>query len=145
MTQDFLKEILTKYKTVAIVGLSRDPLKDSYKVAEYLKKHGFSIVPVNPFTAEVLGEKCYKSLIDMPAEIQRTLEIVDIFRPSAEVLPIVEQVVQIKKLHGVPYAIWMQLGIVNEQAVETARKEGLTVIMDKCIMREHKRLTAQHA
>jgi hypothetical protein len=76
----------------------------------------------------------------MPAEVQKTLEIVDIFRPSAGILPIVEQVVQMKKLYNVPYVVWTQLGIINEQAAEQARKAGLTVIMDKCMMREHRRL-----
>jgi len=140
LSQNNIREILTKYKTVAIVGLSRDPTKDSYRVAEYLKKHSFHIVSVNPFVDEVLGEKSYKSLLDLPVGVQKTLDIVDIFRPSAEVSPIMEQVVHLKKSHAVPYVVWMQLGITNEQAAETARREGLTVVMNKCIMREHKRL-----
>jgi len=135
-----LKEILTRYRTVAVVGVSRDSSKDSYRMAEYLKKHGFRIVPINPFADEVLGEKSYKSLLDMPANVQKTLEIVDVFRPSAEVLPVVEQAVQLKKLYGVPYVVWMQLGIINEQAAEKARKVGLIVVMDKCMMQEHRRL-----
>jgi predicted CoA-binding protein len=138
-----LREILTKYKTVAVVGLSKDPSKDSHRVAEYLKNHGFHIIPVNPSAEEILGEKCYKTLLDMPAEIQNTVEIVDIFRPSAEVLPIAEQAIQLKRLHGVPYVVWMQLGIINEQAAEMARKAGLTVVMDRCMMQEHKRLFKQ--
>ena len=140
LDRDYVREILTRYKTVAVVGLSRDPSKDSYRVAEYLKRHGFHIVPINPFADEVLGEKSYKSLLDMPAEVQKSLEIVDVFRPSAEVLSIANQVVQLKKKHGMPYVVWMQLGIINEQAAETARKAGLTVIMDKCMMQEHRRL-----
>ena len=140
MDRDDLREILTRYKTVAVVGLSRDPSKDSYRVAEYLKRRSFHIVPINPFADEVLGEKSYKSLLDMPAEVQKSLEIVDVFRPSAEVLSIANQVVQLKKKHGMPYVVWMQLGIINEQAAETARKAGLTVIMDKCMMQEHRRL-----
>jgi hypothetical protein len=141
---DDAREILTIYKTVAVVGLSRDPSKDSYRVAEYLKKHGFHIVPINPFADEVLGEKSYKSLLDMPAEVQKTLEIADIFRPSAEILPIVEQVIQLKKLFGVPYVVWMQLGIINDQAAETAKNAGLTVVMDKCMMQQHSRLFASN-
>ena len=145
MDRDDVTEILTRYKTVAVVGLSRDLSKDSYQVAEYLKKQGFHIVPINPFAGEVLGEKSYKSLLDMPAEVQKTLEIVDIFRPSAEVLPIIEQVVHLKKLIGVPYVVWMQLGIVNTQAAETAKKAGLTVVMDKCMMQQHRRLFTSKA
>ena len=140
MDHDEVKEILTRYKTVAIIGLSRDPSKDSYRVAEYLKKHGFHVVPINPASNEILGKKSYKSLIDMPAEVQKTLEIVDVFRPSEDVLPIVNQAVQLKKLHGVPYVVWMQLGIINEQAAEKARDAGLVVVMDKCMMQEHRRL-----
>jgi predicted CoA-binding protein len=145
LDRDDVKEILTKYKTVAVVGLSRDPSKDSYKVAEYLRKHGFHIVPINPFADEVLSEKSYKSLSDMPAEVQKTIEIVDIFRPSAEVLSIVEQVVQMRKLYNVPYVVWMQLGIINEQAAETAKTAGLSVVMDKCMMQQHHRLFASNA
>jgi len=140
LDHDEVKEILTRYKTVAIIGLSRDPSKDSYRVAEYLKKHGFHVVPINPASNEILGKKSYKSLIDMPAEVQKTLEIVDVFRPSEDVLPIVNQAVQLKKLHGVPYVVWMQLGIINEQAAEKARDAGLVVVMDKCMMQEHRRL-----
>jgi len=131
---------LTAYKTVAIVGVSRNPSKDSYRVAEYLKKQGFFVVPVNPFAEEVLGEKSYRSLFDIPAGVQKTIEIVDVFRPAEDVPLIVEQAIQLKKLHGVPYVVWMQLGIINEQAAKKARKAGLTVVMDKCMMREHQRL-----
>lgn len=145
MSQDDTREILTKYKTVAVVGLSQNPSKDSYRVAEYLKNHGFRIVPINPFTDEVLDVKSYKSLLDMPVEIQKTLEIVDIFRPSAEVLPIVEQAIKLKRMHGVPHVVWMQLEIINEQAAETARNAGLTVVMNNCMMREHKRLFANRS
>jgi len=140
LNQNGIREILTNYKTVAVVGLSRDPSKPSYSVGAYLKKHGFHIVPINPSADEILGEKSYKSLLDMPTEIQKTIEIVDIFRPSEEVPPVVEQAIQLKKMHGRPCVVWMQLGIVNEQAAATARKAGLTVVMDKCMMQEHNRL-----
>jgi len=141
MSREDVKEILTKYKTVAVVGLSRDPSKYSYVVADYLRKHGFTIIPVNPFTEEVMGLKSYKNLLEVPVEVQKTIEIVDIFRPSADVPPIVEQAVQLRKLHGVPHVIWMQLDIINEQAAEMARKAGMKVVMDKCMMREHHALS----
>ena len=140
MSQNEIKEILTRYRTVAVIGLSREPGKDSYRVSAYLKKHGFRIIPVNPFADEVLGGKSYKSLLEMPREIQKTIEIVDVFRPAKDVPPIVEQAIKLKELFGKPYVVWMQLGIVNEQAAEAAEKAGLTVIMDKCVMLEHKRL-----
>jgi predicted CoA-binding protein len=139
LSQNRIKEALTKYNTVAVVGLSREPDKDSYRVSAYLKKHGFSIIPVNPFADEILGEKSYKSLLDIPSEIQKNIEIVDVFRPAKDVPPIVEQAVKLKETYGKPYVIWMQLGIVNKQAAESAKKAGLTVIMDKCMMVEHKR------
>ncbi|MEM2089241.1 MAG: CoA-binding protein [Thermoproteota archaeon] len=127
-------------KTIAVVGISREPSKDSHKVANYLKANGYRIVPINPFEDEVLGEKCYKNLLETPEEVQKTIEVVDIFRPSQEVLPIVEQAIRLKQKHGKPLFIWMQLGIVNTQAAELAEKAGLTVIMNRCMMSEHKRL-----
>ena len=140
MSQNEIKEILTRYRTVAVVGLSREPGKDSYRVSAYLKKHGFRIIPVNPFADEVLGEKSYKSLLEIPREIQKTIEIVDVFRPVKDVPPIVEQAIKLKEMFGKPYVVWMQLGIVNEQAAEVARKAGLIVVMDKCMMVEHQHL-----
>jgi predicted CoA-binding protein len=140
LSQNEIKKILSKSKTIAVVGLSREPDKDSYRVAAYLKKQGFRIVPVNPFADEILGEKSYKSLLDIPVEIQKTLEVVDVFRPAKDVPAIVEQAVKLKAIHGRPRVVWMQLGIVNAQAAETAKKAGLTVVMDKCMMVEHRRL-----
>ena len=139
MSRNEIREILTRYKTVAVVGLSREPDKDSYRVSAYLKEHGFRIIPVNPFADEVLGERSYKSLLDIPTEIQRTVEVVDVFRPAKDVPPIVDQAVKLKEMYGKPYVVWMQLGIVNEQAAETAKQAGLTVVMNKCMMVEHKR------
>ena len=138
--QDQIRETLTKYKTIAVVGLSKEPEKDSHRVSIYMKQHGYHIIPINPFADEVLGEKSYKSLLDVPAQIRKTIEIVDVFRPANDVPPIVDQVIQLKALYGRPFVVWMQIGIVNEQAAEAARKAGFTVIMDKCIMVEHEQL-----
>jgi len=140
LIDNIIKDVLTKFKTVAIVGLSRDPQKASYQIPEYLKEHGFHIIPINPFVDMVLGEKSYKSLLDIPVDIQRTIEIVDIFRPSEDVMPIVEQAIQLRRMLGVPYVVWMQLGIVNQEAAEKAKKAGLIVVMDHCMMLEHKRI-----
>jgi predicted CoA-binding protein len=139
MGKDVTRRILSEYKNVAVVGLSSDSARPSYGVADYLKNHGFHIVPVNPFVAEVFGEKSYKSLLEMPVEIQRTIEVVDIFRRSEDVLPIVEQAIQMRRLYGTLRVVWMQLGVVNEQAADLARKEGLIVVMDKCMKQEHQR------
>jgi len=127
---------------VAVVGLSRNSAKDSYQVAEYLKSNGYNIIPINPFADEVLDKKCYKSLLDMPEDLQKKIEIVDIFRPSQDVPPIVDQAIQLRKKHGKPYVIWMQLGIVNEEAAKRAVEAGFTVIMDKCMKIEHGRFSA---
>ena len=139
--QNQIIDILKKYRTIAVVGLSKEPEKDSHKVSAYLKQHGYRIIPVNPFADEVLGEKSYKSLLDIPPEIQKTIEIVDVFRPSKDVPQIVDQAIKLKAMFSRPFVVWMQLGIVNEQAAEDARKAGLIVVMDKCMMIEHHRLT----
>ena len=141
MSKDVIQEVLSKCETIAVVGLSREPEKDSYQVAKYIQKHGGRIVPVNPFAGKILGEKSYNSLLDIPVEIQKEIDIVDVFRQAKDVPPIVKQAIQLRKKYGKPLAFWMQLGIVNEKASATARKAGLTVIMDKCLMKEHKKLS----
>jgi hypothetical protein len=143
--EDVLRTILSEYRNVAVVGLSNDPARPSYGVAEYLKNHGFHIVPVNPFVTEVLGEKSYKSLLEMPAQIQKIIEVVDIFRRSEDVPPIVEQAIQMKGLYGTLRVIWMQIGVVNEQAAELAQRAGLIVIMDKCMRQQHQHLLGKAA
>lgn len=130
---------ILKSKTVAIVGLSKDPLKPSYDVASYLKSHGYRIIPVNPTVEEVLGEKSYKSLVDIPEDLAKQLDVVDIFRRAEDVPPIVDQAIELHKRHGRPTVVWMQLGIVNETAAKKATEAGLEVIMDHCMMREHRR------
>jgi predicted CoA-binding protein len=140
LSQNQIEEILNKYKVIAVVGLSKEPKKDSHRVSAYLKQLGYRIIPVNPFADEVLGEKSYTSLLDIPPEIQKTIDIVDIFRPAKDVSPIVEQAIQIRQFYGKPLVIWMQVGIVNEQAAEMARHAGLFVVTDKCLMVEHQRL-----
>ncbi|MGA3111497.1 MAG: CoA-binding protein [Candidatus Bathyarchaeia archaeon] len=140
MSQNIIKEILEKYRVIAVVGVSKQPEKDSHRVSAYLKEHGYRIIPVNPFAYEVLGEKSYPSLLDIPSEIQKTIEIVDVFRPSKDVPPIMEQAIKLKQRNGKPYVVWMQLGIENEEAAEAGRREGLIVVMDRCLMVEYNRL-----
>lgn len=139
MSQEKIKSVLKRYGTVAVVGLSRDPAKDSHQVARYLKSVGYRIIPINPFVDEVLGETSYKSLLDVP----ETVDVVDIFRASEAVPAIVEDAIQLKNRVGSPKVIWMQLGIVNEEAAKKAKEAGFTVVMDKCIMREHNRLSRE--
>ena len=141
-TDDLIKNILGM-RTVAVVGLSRDPSRPSYDVAQYLKARGYTIIPVNPTVDEVLGEKSYKSLLDLPDELKRKIDIVDIFRRAEDVPPIVEQAIQLHKESGHPKAVWMQLGIVNEEAARKAKEAGLEVVMDRCMKIEKARLSAQ--
>jgi uncharacterized protein len=141
LSQNQIKEILTKYKTIAVVGLSNEIERDSYRVSAYLQNHGYKIIPVNPFVDQVLGEKSYKSLLEIPPEIQTKIEIVDIFRKPQDILSIVAQAVELKAKIGVPFVVWMQLGIVNEQAAKVAEHAGFIVIMDRCLMVEHRKIT----
>ena len=126
-------------RTIAIVGLSKDPSKPSSDVALYLLSRGYRIVPVNPTANEILGEKCYKSLVDLPDEIKRVLDVVDIFRRPDDVPQIVEEAIQLRSKFHRPSVIWMQLGIVNEIAAKRARNAGLGVVMDRCMKIEHVR------
>ena len=125
------KKILEESKIIAIVGLSLNEEKPSNMVARYLKKAGYTIIPVNPQYEEILGEKSYKTLSDIPESI----DIVDIFMRSEKVLPVVEEAIKIK-----PKCIWLQLGIVNEEAKSLAQKHGIPFFMDVCIKQEHARL-----
>ncbi|MCL4425416.1 MAG: CoA-binding protein [Firmicutes bacterium] len=131
---DTLKKILSESKTIAVVGLSKDPLRPSHEVASYLQEHGYKIIPVNPTLDEVLGEKSYPSLDDVPGEV----DIVDIFRRSQDVPPVVESAIRKKAK-----VVWMQEGIVNHPAAERAMENGLAVVMDRCTKKEHMRLVGQ--
>ena len=131
-----VEEILA-LKTIAIVGLSRSAEKESYTVAEYLKAHGYRIVPVNPTATEILGEKCYPSLKDVPFPV----DVVDVFRPSADVPGIAREAAEIKQKTGKPFVLWMQLEIENAEARKIAESAGMAVIENKCIKIEHARLT----
>jgi predicted CoA-binding protein len=141
MDENQTKEILNKYKVIAVVGLSKEPEKDSYRVSAYLQQNGYRIIPVNPFAEQVLGERSYKSLLDIPSEVQKTLEIIDIFRPAKDVPQIVEQAIKLNQMYGKPFVVWMQLGIINEQAAKAAKSSGVVVVMDKCLMVERRHLS----
>jgi len=131
-----IDEILSM-RTIAVVGLSKDPLKPSHDVARYLQSHGYRIVPINPTVEEVLGEKSYPSLLSLPEDLKRKIEVVDIFRRAEDVPPIVTEAVKLHESFGHPTAVWMQLGIVNEAAAAHARDAGLKVVMDRCMKIEH--------
>jgi predicted CoA-binding protein len=127
---DPIFDILTKYKTIAVVGLSSNPARPSYGVTEYMQSSGYHIIPVNPNETDVLGEPSYGSLEEVPQKI----EIVDVFRRAEEVPAVVEAAIR-----AGAKVIWMQLGIANEASAEKARAAGITVVMDACILIEHKK------
>jgi predicted CoA-binding protein len=131
-------------RVIAVVGLSKDPAKASHDVAGYLKSHGYRIVPINPTVHEVLGEKAYKSLLDLPEELKRQIDVVEIFRRAEDVLPVVEEAIELHRSYERPFAVWMQLGIVNEEAAMKARAAGLEVVMDHCMKIEHEKLSARN-
>jgi len=129
-----IADILAAAHTIAVVGLSARRFRPSYGVAEYMQRAGYRIIPVNPTVTEVLGEKCYPSLDAVPEPI----DIVDIFRRSEHVPEIVEAAIR----KGAK-TIWMQEGVVHEEAARRAESAGLTVVMDRCILKDHRRLAAK--
>jgi uncharacterized protein len=126
-----IRHILETAKTVAVVGLSDKPDRDSYKVAKYLQEHGFRIIPVNPTVDQVLGEKSYASVTDIPEQV----DVVDIFRKPEAVMPVVQEAIDAGAA-----TVWMQLGVINQDAAEKAEAAGLQVVMDRCMKVEHGRL-----
>jgi predicted CoA-binding protein len=127
---DVVVQILRGAKTIAVVGLSSNPMRASHDVAAYLKNAGYRIIPVNPNETEVLGEKAYARLEDVPEPV----DIVDVFRRAEEVPAVAESAIKI-----MAKVLWMQLGIANAEAAEKARAAGLVVVEDSCLMVEHKR------
>ena len=126
-------EILRKYRTIAVVGLSSDETRESLGVAAYMQAAGYRIVPVNPAETEVLGEKAYPTVVSIPS----TVEIVNVFRRSEALPGVVDDAIA-----AGAKVIWMQEGIVSEEAAATARSAGLEVVMDRCIRTEHRRMSA---
>jgi len=129
-----IKKILSESKVVAVVGASRTSGKPAHYVPAYLKTKGYKIIPVNPFADEILGEKTYKSLKDIPKDIK--IDIVDVFRPSEDVINVVKDAID----RGDINLIWLQEGIYNKEAVELAKQHGIRVIWNRCMMKSHKRL-----
>jgi len=130
---DPIYELLCHAKTIAVVGLSDSPMRPSHGVSAYMQAQGYKIVPVNPQIAEALGEKAYPSLLDLPVELAKQIDLVDVFRRPEFVDEIVEQAIQLK----IP-AIWLQEDVINERAAEKARRAGMFVVMDRCILKEHR-------
>lgn len=133
MSDEQIKAILKNAKTIAVVGLANSPLRPSYGVSAYMQQQGYRIIPVNPMIEESLGEKSYKSLRELPKDLK--IDIVDVFRRPDAVPEIVDQVIELE----LP-ALWLQETVVDEEAAEKARKAGVFVVMDRCILKEHRRL-----
>ena len=128
---DEIKNILERSKRTAIVGLSPKEERDSNRVAKYLMEKGYEIVPVNPGQKEILGKECFKTLTDIPFKV----DLVDLFLNPERVPPVVDQAIEIGAS-----VLWMQIGVIHNEAAQKARAAGLTVVMDRCMMREHKKL-----
>ncbi len=126
---DPVAELLRNSRTIAVVGLSADPFRPSHGVSAYMQSHGYRIIPVNPNITECLGQKAYPSLLDVPEKI----DIVNVFRRPEFVEAVVDQAIQLKVS-----AIWMQEEVIHERAAEKARRAGIFVVMDQCILKEHR-------
>jgi predicted CoA-binding protein len=126
---DPIYELLSRVKTIAVVGLSDSPLRPSHGVSAYMQAQGYRIIPVNPHISEALGENSYPSLLEVPEKI----DLVDVFRRPEYVDEIVDQAIQLK----IP-AIWLQEDVINERGAERARKAGMFVVMDRCVLKEHR-------
>lgn len=131
-TLEEIGDILNNYRVIAVVGLSPDPGRPSYQVAQYLQQHGYRIIPINPSCTEVLGEICYPSLKDIPFPV----EVVDIFRKKEAIPAIVAEAIDIKAK-----AVWMQLGLAEPESARRAQEAGLKVVMDRCMKVEHAHLS----
>lgn len=129
--EQVIKDILANYKTIAVVGISENPERPSYHVAAYLQESGYKIIPVNPALENVLGLKAYPDLSSIPGNV----EVVDIFRRSETVGPIVDEAIGIGAK-----AVWLQEGVINEEACNKAIRSGLKVVMDRCMLKEHSKL-----
>ena len=126
-------EVLKRYRVVAVVGASRNPEKDAHTVPEYLKEHGFTVIPINPGVREILGEKAYPSLFDVPEGIGKEIQVVDVFRPSEELPRVAEQVVIFSRRFGVSPVFWAQLGLESEEAKEILSKNDIRYVMNACM------------
>ena len=133
LTDDEIRKILSEYRRVAVVGFSRYPQKPAHYVPKFLIKHGYKVIPVNPNAEEILKLRAFKSL----EELEEEVDIVNVFRPSDQVLEIAKQVLKMKKK---PKVFWMQEGIYNQEAAELLKRNGITVVWNRCMMREHNRL-----
>jgi len=129
-TDEEIKDVFA-LKKIAVIGMSRHPIKAAHFVPKYLSEQGFDITPVNPTANEILGKKCYPDI----SSVQDPIDIVDVFRPSEQVLPVIQNAIKKK-----PKVIWLQEGIHNEEAENLAREHGIDIVFNRCMLAEHQRL-----
>jgi len=134
-----IPDVLKKYRVVAVVGASKNPEKDAHTVPAYLIQHGYSVIPVNPTAVEILGKKAYPSLAAIPSDLAKTVDVVDVFRPSEELPDVASQVAEMKQKTGRPFVMWAQLGIENDAAKDILARAAVGYVMDACMRTEHRR------
>ena len=131
------KEVMRKYKVIAVVGASKNPEKEANTVPDYLMRHGYTVIPVNPTADMVLGLKAYPSLADVPADVAHKVDVVEVFRPSKEFPQVARQVAEMKNRTGRPYVFWGQLGLENDEAKKILEEAKVEFVMDRCMRIEH--------
>ena len=136
-------KVLREARVVAVIGASRNPEKDAHKVPAYLKSKGYKIIPINPKAGEILGEKAYSSLDDLPEELARQVDVVDVFRPPEEAVRVVDQAIRLKERTGKDLVVWFQFSTSSDEAVEKALRAGLRVVRERCMMQELKRMLGE--
>ena len=130
-------EVMRKYRVIAVVGASKNPEKEAFTVPAYLQQHGYTIIPVNPTTDMVNGLKSYPSLADIPADLAKKVDVVEVFRPSEEFPEVARQVAKMKEETGRPFVFWGQLGLENDDAKRILAEVKVDYVMDKCMRVEH--------
>jgi uncharacterized protein len=130
-------DVLKKWRTIAVVGASKNPEKEACSVPRYLKEQGYVIIPVNPTAAEILGERAYPSLLELPEEVGRTVDVVEVFRPSDELPQVALQSAEMKRRFGRPFVFWAQQGLESEDAKRILESNGIQYVMDACMRTVH--------
>jgi uncharacterized protein len=128
-----------KCKTIAVVGASKNPEKEAYTVPRYLKEHGYRIVPVNPTAMEIMGERAYPGILELPEEVGRSVDVVEVFRPSDELPQVALQAAEMKKRYDRPLYFWAQQGLESEEAKRILERSGIPYVMDACMRTMHQR------
>jgi len=130
-------EVMRRYKVIAVIGASKNPEKEAFTVPAYLHQHGYTIIPVNPTTDTVNGMKSYASLAEIPSELAKKVDVVEVFRPPEEFPEVARQVAKMKEKTGRPYVFWGQLGLENDEAKKILAEAKVDYVMDKCMRVEH--------